>query len=535
MNNSLWQPVISILDSTLRDGSQGEGISFSLQDKIHIVETLDELGVSYIEAGNPGSNPKDAEFFKSLDGIKLHNSKIAAFGATRRKNIKCENDEALNILVNSNCDVVVIFGKCWDFHVTDIIKTSLKENLLMIEDSCRYAVKNDKEVIFDAEHFFDGYKENPEYSLKCLEAAIKGGATTISLCDTKGGSLPLDIYSAVKNVVTEFAHQVVIGFHAHNDCGLAISNSLMAVEAGATHIQGTLLGFGERTGNANLSAVMANLEIKMGLSCLPPAHLSMLTSVCKTIAEISNIPLNDGLPYVGSNAFAHKAGMHIDGVIKSSDAYEHIKPEIIGNDRVFLMSEVAGKATIFERVRKFYPELKRDDKIINEIMKKVKDLEYEGFQFEGAEGSFELLVHKITGNYKSFFTLHYYRAVGELPKVDKNLSSFIQLKIDVDGEVSVTAADGDGPVHALDTALRKALKKFYPVVNDVRLIDYKVRVIDSNDATASKVRVLIESSDGIDTWTTVGVSSDIIEASWLALVDSIEYKLNKSTQKSIIK
>lgn len=535
MDTSVWQPVISILDSTLRDGAQGEGISFSIKDKIHIVKALDELGVTYIEAGNPGSNPKDEAFFNELSNIKLHNSKIVAFGATRRKNVKCSEDIVFNKLLNPNCYTVVIFGKCWDFHVTDIIKTSLKENLLMIEESCRYACKKGKEVIFDAEHFFDGYKENQNYALQCIEAAIKGGASTVCLCDTKGGTLPLEIYTAVKLVVAEFSTSVNVGFHAHNDCGLAISNSLMAVEAGANHIQGTLLGFGERTGNANLSAVIANLELKMGLTCLPLAHLPMLTSTCRLIAEISNIALNDGLPYVGSNAFAHKAGMHIDAVIKSPIAYEHIKPQAIGNDRVFLMSEVAGRTTILESIKKIKPNLHKDDKIVKDIVKKVKELELQGYQFEGAEGSFELMVHKVLGTYRPFFTLHYYRAVGELPKLDDGLSSFVQLKIDVNGVVSVTAGEGDGPIHALDTALRKALKKFYPIVNDVRLIDYKVRVLDSQDATASKVRVLIESCDSEESWKTIGVSSDVIEASWIALVDSIEYKLNKSAQKSIIK
>lgn len=532
MEQKTWQPVISILDSTLRDGAQGEGISFSVKDKLHIVESLDELGVQYIEAGNPASNPKELDFFAEAKKLKLQNSKLTAFGSTRRKGLTCETDELVQNLIAAKTPVVVIFGKSWDFHVLEIIKTTLKENLDMIFETISYAVSKKREVIFDAEHFFDGYKENPDYAMKSLHSAVSGGASTLCLCDTKGGSLPLDIYHIVQIVVTEFAGvttkkglSVKIGFHAHNDSGLGISNSLMAVEAGATHIQGTLLGFGERTGNANLSAVIANLEIKMGLNCLPPAHLSFLTPICRRVAEIANIALNDGLPYVGSNAFAHKAGMHVDAVTKNPAAYEHIKPEMIGNDRVFLMSEVAGRATIYERVKKFLPDIKKDDPILKEIMKKVKELEHNGYQFEGAEGSFELLARKIIGDYKPFFKLHYYKTAGELPKIDSNLSSFTQLKIEVDGQVEVTAGDGDGPVHALDKALRKALERFYPVVSDMRLIDYKVRVLDSLNATASKVRVLIESSDGERSWTTVGVSSDVIEASWFALVDSIEYKL----------
>ena len=542
MTATAFSPVISILDSTLRDGAQAEGISFSISDKLHIVQALDELGVSYIEAGNPSANPKEEEFFKELKKLNLQNSLIAAFGATRRKNISCKDDEALNRLLSVKTPLVVLFGKTKLSQVTGVLKTSLKENLSMIEESCDYCAKQNRLVVFDAEHFFDGFFENKEYVFKCLHAAVSGGAQIITLCDTNGGTLPLDIYNIVKSVVTEFAgvtgrkgNPVTIGFHAHNDCGLAVSNSLMAVEAGATHIQGTILGYGERTGNANLSTIIPNLELKMGLTCLPQAHLQLLTPICRQIAQVSNINLNDGLPYVGDNAFSHKAGMHSDAVAKNHSAYEHITPQAVGNDRHFLLSDIAGRSLVLELIKKYYPNYSKQDAVVKEIIKKIKELESQGYQFEGAEASFELLVHKIAGSYKPFFKLHYYKTDGELPKIDTNLSSFSQLKIEVDGKVAVTAGDGDGPVHALDVALRRALEKFYPQVKDVRLTDYKVRVLDGHDATASKVRVLIESSDGKDNWTTVGVSSDIIEASWLALVDSIEFKLMKSFEKNIIK
>ena len=529
---------VNILDSTLRDGSQGEGISFSVQDKLHIVQALDELGVKYIEAGNPGSNPKDLEFFEEAKKLKLQNSQIVAFGATRRKGITCEEDSNLQSLLYAGTQTVVIFGKSWDFQVTDILKATLEENLAMIKETVEFLVANGRNVIYDAEHFYDAWYANPEYTMKTLKAAVEGGANILALCDTKGGTMPMEILKATTAVTSEFSGvktpqglPVEIGIHTHNDAGLAVANSLMAVEAGASHIQGTLLGFGERTGNANLSTIISNLELKMNVKCLPEDKLKLLTSVCKQVAEISNLPLENGMPYVGSNAFAHKAGMHIDAVTKNPTAYEHVSPETIGNDRVFLMSEVAGRSTILEKIRKFDAGITKDNPVVSEIVTKMKEMEHSGYQFEGAEGSFELMVRKIIGKYRPFFKLCYYKTIGEKPRLDGHLCSFAQLKIDVDGQLAVTAGEGDGPVHALDTALRSALEKFYPTVSSIRLTDYKVRVLDSKSATGAKVRVLIETTDGLDIWTTVGVSTDIIEASWLALVDSFEYKLIRDIEK----
>ena len=529
---------VNILDSTLRDGSQGEGISFSVQDKLHIVQALDELGVKYIEAGNPGSNPKDLEFFEEAKKLSLQNSQIVAFGATRRKGITCEEDSNLQSLLYAGTQTVVIFGKSWDFQVTDILKATLEENLAMIKETVEFLVANGRNVIYDAEHFFDAWYANPEYTLKTLKAAVEGGANILALCDTKGGTMPMEILKATTAVTSEFSGvktpqglPVEIGIHTHNDAGLAVANSLMAVEAGASHIQGTLLGFGERTGNAILSSIISNLEFKMNVPCLPEGKLKLLTSVCKQVAEVSNLPLENGMPYVGSNAFAHKAGMHIDAVTKNPTAYEHVSPETVGNDRVFLMSEVAGRATILEKIRKFDAGITKDNPVVSEIVTKMKEMEHNGYQFEGAEGSFELMVRKIIGKYRPFFKLHYYKTIGEQPRIDGLLCSFAQLKIEVDGQLAVTAGEGDGPVHALDTALRSALERFYPTVSTIRLTDYKVRVLDSKSATGAKVRVLIETTDGLDIWTTVGVSTDIIEASWLALVDSFEYKLIRDIEK----
>lgn len=522
---------ITILDSTLRDGAQGEGISFSVQDKIHIVKALDELGVTYIEAGNPGSNPKDLEFFQEIQKIQLKTAKVVAFGATRRKDVPCAEDAQLQSLLGANTETVVIFGKSWDFQVTDILKATLEENLEMIRDTVAYLRSQGRRVIYDAEHFFDAWKANKDYTIKTLEAAVEGGASVLALCDTKGGSLPLEVLDIVREVVALFGNRAEIGIHCHNDGELAVALSLMAVEAGALHVQGTLLGFGERTGNANLSSIMANLELKMDCQCLPEGRLSLLTPIAKRVAEIANIKVFAGLPYVGSSAFAHKAGMHIDAVTKNPFAYEHVTPESVGNDRVFLMSEVAGRSTIIEKIHRFDPNIHKNNPIVGEIVKKMKELEHAGYQFEGAEGSFELLVRKSIGKYQPFFQLHYYKTIGEKPPLDETLCSFAQLKIEVDGQIEITAGEGDGPVHALDTALRKALERFYPAVAQIRLTDYKVRVLDSKSTTASKVRVLIESSDGEDSWATVGVSSDILEASWLALVDSFEYKLIKDLER----
>ncbi|MDE5897718.1 MAG: citramalate synthase [Treponemataceae bacterium] len=524
---------VEILDSTLRDGAQGEGISFSVQDKIHICQALDDLGVAFIEAGNPGSNPKDMEFFQEMKRIPLASARLCAFGSTRRKEIRCAEDANLQSLLAADTEWVVIFGKSWTFQVTDIIRTTLEENLAMIRDTCAYLRENGRRVIYDAEHFFTGFQADREYALKTLGAAADGGAEVLSLCETKGGCMLSDCREAVSAVVAQYAGRAKIGIHAHNDSGLAVANSLVAVEAGARHVQGTLLGFGERTGNANLSCIIPDLQLKMGFSCISAEKLAELTPIAKRVAEITNIALNPQLPFVGGSAFSHKAGMHIDAVLKNPAAYEHIAPESVGNARVFLMSEVAGRSTIIEKVQKIDPSVKKDDPVVSEIVQKMKQLEFEGYQFEGADGSFELLMRRLLGRYRPFFKLHYYQTNGVNPRPEEGVCACAQIKLEVDGQIEVTAGEGDGPVNALDIALRKALCRFYPAVSCIRLTDYKVRVLDGKSATAARVRVLIESSDGDSSWTTVGVSSDVMEASWLALCDSFEYKLIKDIERHL--
>ncbi len=522
---------LHIFDSTLRDGAQGEGISFSVQDKINIVRALDELGVAYIEAGNPGSNPKDLEFFAEVGKIKLETSRLVAFGSTRRKDIKASEDANLASLLSAGTETVCIFGKTWDFHVTEILRASLDENLAMIRDTMAFLVSEGRTVIYDAEHFFDGYVANPDYALSTLRAAKEGGASVLVLCDTNGGTLPDAIREMTETVVRELG--LPVGIHCHNDTGMAVASSLLSVKGGATQVQGTLLGFGERTGNANLSTIIANLELKMGLRCLPEGRVADLTPIARRVAEIANITPDNGMPYVGFNAFAHKAGMHIDAVTKNTKAYEHVSPESVGNERTFLMSEVAGRSMIIEKIRKFDPDIQKDSPMAAQIVARVKELEHVGYQFEGAEGSFELLVRKNMGKYKPFFDLHYYKIIGEQPVEGVPCNAFAQIKIGVDGVMAVTAGEGDGPVHALDVALRNALERFYPAVSHIRLTDFKVRVLDSKSATAAKVRVLIESTDGEEAWSTIGVSSDLIEASWIALVDSFEYKLIMDAEKRL--
>ncbi|NLL30263.1 MAG: citramalate synthase [Clostridiales bacterium] len=522
---------IEIFDSTLRDGAQGEDIAFSLEDKIKVALALDKIGVTFIEAGNPGSNPKDMEFFKRMKEIKLSNSKLVAFGSTRKPNIRAEEDKNLKSLMGAETEAVAIFGKSWDFQVEEILKTTLEENINMIFDSIEFAKKNNKEVVFDAEHFFDGYKSNKEYAIKAIKTAKKAGADVIVLCDTNGGTLPNEIKKISKEVVEKIGGR--IGIHCHNDIGLAVANSLAAVEEGVTHIQGTFIGFGERCGNANLSSIIPTLQLKMGYKVIEEEKLSRLTKTARFISEVSNLKLTDNMPYVGESAFAHKGGMHIDAVTKSTKSYEHIEPGLIGNDRRFLISEVSGRSTILKEIQKIFPNIKRDSEEVVKVTNKLKELEYEGYKFEGAEGTVELLIRKTIGKYKPFFELNHFKTIVEQPFSNKDFTSIAIVNITVDNENKITASQGDGPVNALDRALREALESFYPKIKEVRLVDYKVRVLDSKSATGSKVRVLIESTDGKESWSTVGVSKDVIEASWTALVDSLEYKLIKDMEKSI--
>jgi len=514
---------INIFDSTLRDGAQGEGISFSVNDKLKIVDVLDNLGVAYIEAGNPGSNIKDAEFFEKLKSVKLKNSKLVAFGSTRRKGIKANEDSNVASLMDANTPAIAIFGKSWDFHVTDIIKASLEENLRMIYDTILYLKRKGKEVIFDAEHFFDGYKANPEYALKALQAAVDGGADSIVLCDTNGGTFPCDIYEITKTVSDTF--DVEVGIHCHNDCGMAVANSIMAVKAGATHVQGTYIGFGERCGNANLSTIIPNLQLKLNLNCIPEEQMPNLTMAARYISEISNLQLVHGMPYVGNGAFAHKGGMHIDGVSKASSSFEHIPPDLVGNQRRFLMSEVSGKSTVLPLIQKVDKTISKNSPEAQRIIDKLKELEHKGYQYEGAEASFELLIRKFLGKHTPPFKIDYFKTIGEHSVIGNDFTSSSIIKVIVDDKEEITAEQGNGPVDALNKSLRKALEVFYPELKKVYLTDYKVRVLDAESAASAKVRVLIESTDGLKSWTTVGVSTDIIEASLIALTDSIEYKL----------
>ena len=524
------QPKVEIFDSTLRDGAQAEGISFSVEDKLKIVAALDNLGVTYIEAGNPGSNPKDLEFFGRMRAVSLRHAKLVAFGSTRRRDLPVDQDKNVIALLGADTPVVAIFGKSWDFHVTEVIRTTLEENLRMIRETVAFFKERGKEVIYDAEHFFDGYKNNPDYALQTLQAACAAGADCLVLCDTNGGCFPSEVAEIVRLVTEKF--KTKIGIHTHNDCGLAVANSILAVEAGATHVQGTYLGFGERCGNANLSTIIPNLQLKKGYPCIPEEQMKNLTYTARVIAEIANISLNRREPYVGNSAFAHKGGMHIDGVTKAASSFEHIDPALVGNKRRFLMSEVAGRKTIVEKIKEIVPQIDKDSPEAEKIIQRIKEMEHEGYQFEGAESTFELIVRKQLGKYKPFFELENFKLVTEQTKL-MGASAAALIKVNVDGKTEITAAEGNGPVHALDRALRKVLEVFYPELSQVHLTDFKVRVIDSNRATAAKVRVLIESTDGEAVWTTVGVSTDIIEASWIALVDSIEYKLLKELEKKM--
>ncbi len=514
---------ISIFDTTLRDGTQGEGISLSAEDKIKIARKLDKLGVHYIEGGNPGSNSKDIEFFKRARELNL-TAKVTAFGSTRRKNSIAEHDASLLRIVESGVPAATLVGKSWDFHVHTALQTTLEENLAMIYDSFAFLKQQGMEAIYDAEHFFDGYKHNPEYALAALRKAQDAGADWIVLCDTNGGTLPTEIQEIVGRVRSELTAS--IGIHTHNDCELAVANTLAAVLAGARQVQGTINGYGERCGNANLCSILPNLQLKMGMRCLADDQLAQLTSVARYVSEIANAHMPVGQPYVGNAAFAHKGGIHVSAILKDSKTYEHVSPELVGNKQRILVSELAGQSNIISKAQEMGLDVNANNEHTKSIIDRIKDLEHQGYQFEGADASLELLLREAFGSVKEVFKLESFKML-----VEKNAGQMVAeaiVKINVDGETVYTAAEGSGPVNALDNALRKALVSYYPSIMDVVLSDYKVRVIDEKDATAAKVRVLIESTDFNNTWSTVGVSDNIIEASWEALVDSIRYALLNS-------
>ncbi len=515
-------PTIELFDSTLRDGAQGEGISFSVQDKLNIVRILDEFGVSYIEAGNPGSNPKDITFFEELKKLRLKKSVPVAFGATARFGRPVTEDANVQNLLAADTPAVAIFGKCWDLHVREILKITEEDNLTIVRDTVAYLKAAGKEVIFDAEHFFDGYRASPDFALRVLTAAVEGGADVLALCDTNGGTLPDHIRTVTERVVSTFPG-VRVGIHCHNDIGCAVASSMAAVFGGAVQVQGTLIGFGERCGNADLSTILANLALKCGYDCgVAPADLR---EVCTKIAEISNVRLSGTHPYIGKSAFAHKAGMHIDGVQKCSESFEHISPEAVGNARKFLVSEVAGRGTILPTLQKFIPTLTKSSPETGQLVALLKEREYQGYQYEGASASFELLIKKELGLMKPHFHVVMYKSYDDFPAPDGDGQSTAMVKIEVDGKTELSCAAGNGPVNALDKAFRKAIRVFYPRIDQMELADYKVRVI-SNGTTDATVRVLIDSHGSRGDFTTVGVSCDIIEASFTALTDSYEYELN---------
>ena len=523
---------ITLYDTTLRDGTQGEQVNLSAEDKLRIAKKLDEFGIQYIEGGWPGSNPKDARFFEMARDISLKKAKLTSFGSTRHGQTRTENDENIRALLNTETETVTVFGKSWDLHVRKILDVTLDENLAMINDTVTYLKGQDKEVIYDAEHFFSGYKNNPDYALKTLQAAINGGADIIVLCDTNGGTLPLELQTILLDTMPLI--KAPVGIHAHNDCGLALANSLVAVQLGATMVQGTINGYGERCGNADLIAVIGNLEMKMGYDCVGPEKLKQLTELSRYVSEVANVPPLNQRPFVGKSAFAHKGGVHVSAIMKSPISYEHIDPKKVGNRRRILVSDLSGKSNIEYKAREMDIRLEENGHDSQKIVGEIKKLEDQGYQFDAAEGSLELLIKKASGQFEEPFTLESFRVTTEKNHSGPSTSQ-ATIKISVGNDQEITAAEGDGPVNALDNALRKALTKFFPQIQEMALVDFKVRVIDGSEATAAKVRVQIETRDPREIWSTIGVSENIIEASWQALVDSVQYKLSKEMNKTKLK
>lgn len=516
---------ITIYDTTLRDGMQGEGISFTVQDKLKISERLDDLGIHYIEGGWPGSNPKDVEFFAQARRYPWKNARLAAFGSTRRPNTRAEDDAILRPLLESEAPTVTLVGKSWDFHVREVLRVSEDDNLRMIEDSFAFLKKHGREAFFDAEHFFDGYACNPAYALAALRAALNGGADLVILCDTNGGAMPWEIEAVVREV--QAATDARAGIHTHNDGELGVANALAAVRAGAVQVQGTMNGWGERVGNCNLCSVIPNLQLKMGRNCLSDDQLASLTETALAIYEIANVPMNERQPFIGRSAFAHKAGTHVDAVLKNQATCEHVDPQRVGNSRRFLISELSGGSTILSKARDAGIDLTKQSPQTRQILAQLTELENAGYVFEGAEASFDLLMKKAVGSYEKLFDLRGFRVIVEKRGADAEVVTEATLKVAVNGEERLTVAEGDGPVNALDGAMRKALQHFYPQLAEIKLTDFKVRIVNVKAGTAAKVRVLVESQAREESWNTIGVSENIIEASWQALVDAVEYGLMK--------
>ena len=526
-----WPTAVDIYDTTLRDGSQLEGISLTVDDKLRIAEQLDRLGVAFIEGGWPGANPKDDEFFeRAKTELDLSTSAFVAFGSTRRAKGKVDSDQTLANLVAAGTEVVCIVGKCWDYHITEALKTTLDEGVAMVADSVEYLVAQGKRVFFDAEHFFDGFKRNPEFSLRVVEAAAMAGAEAVVLCDTNGGSLPPDVEAAVAAVVAHI--DCGVGIHLHNDTGCGVANALAAVRAGATQVQGTINGYGERVGNCDLVPIMANLELKMGIRCLPDGHLAHLTSVAHHVAELVNFSVDPQQPYVGATAFAHKAGLHTSALSRASDAYEHVDPGAVGNGTRVLVSEMAGRSTLEMKAAALGIEI--DGKTLGDVIDTLKRLEHEGYHFEAADASLELLMRGAAGWEQPFFRLESF-SVDTDHRSGTNARLWNDVAVDVETSATVklwveetrhlAVGEGNGPVNALDAAIRSALSDTYPALARISLTDFKVRVLDTGKGTGAITRVLLDSTDGTREWTTIGVSENIIEASWQALVDSLVYGL----------
>ncbi len=515
---------VFLYDTTLRDGTQGEGFQLSGLDKLRIAQRLDEFGIDYIEGGWPGSNPKDVEFFREAKGLKLKHAKLAAFGSTRRANTPVESDPQVQLLLDAETPVVTIFGKSWELQVTEVLRTTVEENRAMIRDTVAHLVKNGREVVYDAEHFFDGYKDGPDHALATLEAAAEGGASCLVLCDTNGGTLPAEVEEICAAVKARLPH-TPFGIHTHNDCELGVANAIAAVRAGASQVQGTMNGYGERTGNCNLTSVVPILQLKMGIEVVP--RLEKLRELSYFVDDVSNNPHFARAPFVGRTAFAHKGGMHVNAVQKLARSYEHIEPGSVGNTQTILVSELSGQSNILIKAAELGMPLEKGAPEASAILRRIKELEHEGYSFEAAGGSFELLIRRELGRYAKPFDLTEYHTSFRQYRDGHPPVCEATVKLSVDGVPELTVAEGHGVVNALDIALRKALLPFYPEISEVSLVDYKVRILDGHDATAAKTRVLIVSTDGHRNWGTVGVSENIIEASWLALVDGIDLFLQR--------
>ncbi len=514
-------------DTTLRDGTQGEQVSVTAEEKIKIARRLDDAGFHYVEGGWPGSNPKDLRFFKLAKRQKYTNIRLAAFGSTRRQGVTPQECENIQALIEACTPVVTIFGKSWDLHATEILGVSLEENLAMIGESVSYLKSKGKEVVYDGEHFFDGYKHNPSYALKTINRALSSGADWIVLCDTNGGTMTWELVEIIEEV-KKLVPAERLGIHVHNDCGLAVANSIAAVRAGVRMVQGTINGYGERCGNADLVTIIGNVQLKMKGRCLPESSLENLTALSLYVSDVANIPPASSSPFVGRSAFAHKGGVHVSAILKNPVAYEHTTPELVGNHRRVIVSDLSGKSNIEYKARELGIALEESDGVSRKVVREIKKMENEGYQFDAADGSLALLIKKTLGQFREPFELVSFNVIDE-KKRTRTSKSLATIKISVGKEQELTAAEGNGPVNALDNALRKALRKFYPQLDEMHLVDFKVRIIEGSDGTAAKVRVLLESRDGEEVWTTIGVSNNIIEASWRALVDSVQYKLSRGT------